>query len=64
MLSFGGSNLGITKVLGGHAKADPASGRSLEKLGFVYVKDSMRPHIDGARSFDSMDRLPYLGAER
>jgi len=64
MLSLGRSDLGITKVLGGHAKADPASGRSLEKPGFVYVKDSMRPHLDGARSFDSMDCLLHLGAER
>jgi hypothetical protein len=47
-------------VLGGHAKANPASGRVLEKLGFVYQKDSIQPHIDGQRFFGSKDYLLEL----
>jgi ribosomal-protein-alanine N-acetyltransferase len=57
ILSFAAANLRITRVLGGHAKANPASGRVLEKLGFVYQKDSVQPHIDGKRFFDSRDYL-------
>jgi ribosomal-protein-alanine N-acetyltransferase len=60
ILSFAASALGIKRVLGGHAKANPASGRVLEKLGFVYQKDSIQPHIDGQRFFDSKDYLLEL----
>jgi ribosomal-protein-alanine N-acetyltransferase len=43
------------KVMGGHAKENVASGRVLEKLGFIYHHDSMTPHVDGKRVFDSRE---------
>jgi ribosomal-protein-alanine N-acetyltransferase len=48
-------------IAGGHAKANPASGAVLEKLGFVYDRDDMTPHVDGVRVFDS--REYYLDLE-
>lgn len=57
ILDFAVTDLDIRQVLGGHAKANPAPGRVLEKLGFVYQKDSIQPHIDGKRFFDSKDYL-------
>lgn len=57
ILRYAALTLGIRQVLGGHAKENCASGRVLEKLGFVYQKDSIQPHIDGQRFFDSKDYL-------
>lgn len=63
ILSFAVAILCVKRVLGGHAKDNPASGRVLEKLGFVYQKDSVQPHIDGKRFFDSRDYLLELTDE-
>jgi ribosomal-protein-alanine N-acetyltransferase len=57
ILRFAAENLGVTQVVGGHAKENPASGRVLEKLGFVYQKDGIMKHVDGKRSFESKDYL-------
>jgi len=55
ILSFAVKNLGIKKVAGGHAKANIASARVIEKLGFVYDRDDATPHVDGVRFFDSRE---------
>ena len=55
VLKFAADVLGIKKVAGGHAKDNLASAKVLEKLGFVYDRDSLTPHIDGTRSFDSKE---------
>ena len=55
ILQFGAKNLGIKKVAGGHAKANFGSAKVLEKLGFVYDRDDIVPHVDGTRSFDSCE---------
>lgn len=57
VLGFAAANLGLKRLAGRHAKANLASARILEKLGFVYRRDEITPHIDGVRSFDS--RLYY-----
>ena len=46
--------------MGGYAKENIASARVLEKLGFVYHHDSLTPHIDGVRVFDSKEYMLNL----
>ena len=53
--------LGLKRVAGGHAKENPASGKVLEKLGFIYARDDFTPHVDGVRVFES--REYYLDLE-
>ncbi|MDR0490681.1 MAG: GNAT family N-acetyltransferase [Oscillospiraceae bacterium] len=55
ILQFAVANLGINRVAGGHAKENLASAKVLEKLGFVYDRDDLTPHIDGIRFFDSRE---------
>jgi ribosomal-protein-alanine N-acetyltransferase len=60
ILRFAADELGLKKVAGGHAKENLASARVLEKLGFVYDHDSMTPHVDGTRFFDSREYILHL----
>ena len=55
VLKFAATTLGIRKVEGGHAKENLASAKVIEKLGFVYDRDDMTPHVDGIRFFDSRE---------
>jgi len=55
ILTFAAKNLGIKKVSGGHAKDNLASAKVIEKLGFVYDRDDVTPHVDGMRFFDSRE---------
>lgn len=55
ILNFAVTNMGIKKVAGGHAKENLASAKVLEKLGFVYDRDDITPHVDGVRFFDSRE---------
>jgi len=55
ILEFAVKSLGIKRVAGGHAKGNLASERIIEKLGFVYDRDDVTPHVDGMRVFDSME---------
>ena len=55
VLGFACANLGIKKVAGGHAKQNHRSAKVLEKLGFVYDRDDMTPHVDGTKVFDSRE---------
>ena len=57
ILGFAAAHLGIRKVSGGHAKENIASAKVLEKLGFVYDRDSLTPHVDGTKIFDSREYL-------
>jgi ribosomal-protein-alanine N-acetyltransferase len=61
ILRYAAQNLGIKRVAGGHAKENSASARVIEKLGFVYDRDDITPHVDGVRHFDS--REYYLDLE-
>ncbi|MDL2253299.1 GNAT family N-acetyltransferase [Ruminococcaceae bacterium OttesenSCG-928-I18] len=60
ILLFAKDTLGIKKVSGGHAKENFASAKVIEKLGFVYDRDSLTPHIDGTKAFDSREYLLNL----
>ncbi len=55
VLKFAAAKLGIKRVAGGHAKENLASEKVLKKLGFVYDRDDVTPHVDGARYFDSLE---------
>jgi len=55
ILGFAAANLGIKRVAGGHAKENLASAKVIEKLGFVYDRDDITPHVDGVRYFDSRE---------
>ena len=55
VLEFVAQNLGIKKLAGGHAKENLASGAVLKKLGFVYDRDDLVPHVDGIRAFESRE---------
>ncbi|MCL2147788.1 MAG: GNAT family N-acetyltransferase [Methanomassiliicoccaceae archaeon] len=55
VLGFAAASLGIKRVAGGHAKDNLASERVIKKLGFVYDRDDITPHIDGVRYFDSRE---------
>ena len=57
ILKFASKNLGLKKIAGGHAKENRASYRVIEKLGFVYDRDDITPHVDGVRFFDSREYL-------
>ncbi|MCL2727773.1 MAG: GNAT family N-acetyltransferase [Bacteroidales bacterium] len=61
ILRFAALNLGIKKVAGGHAKENLASAKVIQKLGFVYDRDDITPHIDGIRLFDSREYYLELG---
>ena len=60
ILRFAAEELGLKKIAGGHAKENLASARVLEKLGFVYDRDDITPHVDGTRVFDSREYYLYL----
>ena len=61
ILDFAARNLGAKKVAGGHAKENLASAKVIEKLGFIFDRDDVTPHVDGIRHFDS--REYYLDLE-
>lgn len=55
IFNYAVTNLGIKRVAGGHAKENLASAKVLEKLGFIYDRDDITPHVDGVRLFDSRE---------
>ena len=60
-LQYAAENLGLKRIAGGHAKENLASAKVIKKLGFVYDRDDITPHVDGKRFFDS--REYYLDIE-
>jgi ribosomal-protein-alanine N-acetyltransferase len=61
ILQFAANTLGLNKIAGGHAKENIGSALVLEKLGFVYDRDYITPHVDGTKVFES--REYYLDLE-
>jgi ribosomal-protein-alanine N-acetyltransferase len=55
ILHHAAADLGINRVAGGHAKENLASAKVIEKLGFVYDRDDVTPHVDGVRFFESRE---------
>jgi ribosomal-protein-alanine N-acetyltransferase len=50
-VDFGVNTLGAIALYGRHAKDNPASGRVMEKAGFVYRGDGVYTSFDGKRTF-------------
>lgn len=62
ILLFAYNSLGIKKVAGGHAVENLGSKRVIEKLGFMYDREDITPHVDGIRKFKSLEY--YLDLEK
>lgn len=57
ILDFAKNELGIHIFFARHAKANPASGKVMKKIGFQYQKDATYTSFDGTRSFESKEYL-------
>ena len=57
MLDFAIDTLHETRFFVCHAKENPASGRVIEKLGFVYQRDGVDTSFDGKRTFETREYL-------
>ncbi|MCL2286265.1 MAG: GNAT family N-acetyltransferase [Firmicutes bacterium] len=55
ILKFGIDELNLTSFFACHAKENPASGRILERLGFVYKGDGTYSSFDDKRVFESRE---------
>lgn len=55
ILQYAIETLGIPSFLGRHAKDNPASGKVMEKFGFVYEKDGIYQSFGGLKTFDSKE---------
>ncbi|MCL2030792.1 MAG: GNAT family N-acetyltransferase [Oscillospiraceae bacterium] len=64
MLEFAVETLGAREFFAYHAKENPASGRVLEKLGFVYRQDGEFVSLDGARAYPSREYTLSVPARR
>ncbi|NMB34031.1 MAG: GNAT family N-acetyltransferase [Clostridium sp.] len=51
IISFAKNTLGIKRMYGKHAKDNPASGRILQKHGFVFKKEKYYPKLSGISGF-------------
>ena len=60
ILRFAADELGATEFFATHAKDNPASGKVLEKLGFVYKSDGEYSSFDGKREFKSCEYFLML----
>lgn len=57
IIDFGSGTLGMNKFLARHANENPASGKVMEKVGFIYQKDGSYTSFDGKRSFESKEYI-------
>lgn len=57
IIDFGIKELQPTLLFAKHAKDNPASGKVMEKLGFVYQKDGAYSSFDGKRTYESRDYI-------
>lgn len=53
MLRFGIEELGIREYVACHAVENPASGKVMEKCGFIYEKNEIHTKFDGRTSFEA-----------
>lgn len=60
IVDFAANVLGASGIFAVHAKENGASGRVLEKLGFIYQNDCVSTTFDGKRSFESREYLLTL----
>jgi len=57
IIDFAVKELGQTKLFAIHAKENPASGKVMEKTGFVYQRDGKYSSFDGKRIFESREYI-------
>lgn len=57
IVDFAADALGADRIFAVHAKENGASGRVLEKLGFIYQNDCISESFDGRRTFQSREYL-------
>lgn len=63
IVDFAADALGADRIFAVHAKENGASGRVLEKLGFIYQNDCVSTSFDGKRTFESREYLLTLRAD-
>lgn len=57
IIDFGRRQLGIKKFFACHAKENVASGRVMQKVGFVYYKDGIHTSLDGTRTYEAREYI-------
>lgn len=57
MVEFAAQQLGVVRLFAKHAKENPASGKVMEKVGFIYQGDGSYSSIDGKKRFESREYL-------
>jgi ribosomal-protein-alanine N-acetyltransferase len=55
MINFARHKLNKNTFYAKHAKENPASGKVLEKTGFIYQKDTEYKSLDGKRQFEARE---------
>jgi len=55
ILNFAMTELGASKFFACHAKENTASGKIIEKLGFVYKSDSQYSKFDGSQTYETRE---------
>jgi ribosomal-protein-alanine N-acetyltransferase len=60
IIDFASRELGLTSLYAAHAKGNPASGRVMEKLGFIYHNDCSYTSFDGQRTYESREYILNL----
>jgi len=55
VVEFAVKELGQTKIFARHAIGNPASGKVMEKIGFIYRNEGKYLSFDGKRAFDSKE---------
>lgn len=58
IVDFAADALDADRIFAVHAKENGASGRVLEKLGFIYQNDCVSTSFDGKRTFQSRLTAP------
>ena len=64
IIQFAREELEIGRILGRHAKENPASGKVMEKNGFMYVRDGSYQKFDGSRTFQSREYILETGCRK
>lgn len=60
IIHFAKENLGITEIVGRHAKENPASENVMKKLGFKYVRDIPYECDEGKYVYEGKEYLLKL----
>ncbi|MBQ7839547.1 MAG: GNAT family N-acetyltransferase [Lachnospiraceae bacterium] len=64
IIKFGVDELKIERVLGRHAVDNPASGKVMEKNGFMFVRNGSYQKFDGSQTFKSREYILETGCRK